>query len=450
MKICDGSIKIAGTVTPSSNLRGDIEETVQNINYRNCPVAANNEDYFKFATKSFIVPESIAGAPTIHIEELKANKSLKLPTNSDVVINTKEIQNNVTDSPLLEISCPACSNGDLPGGAHKCRICKKSVHALPSCSIADENEEEGYGQNRTCKECYKKNPVKGKKIKDVSKNKPSKLDKMASNGQMMLKTSIVDRLDLTSDYQSEETEITSLEGWKGLSLPPKKRLPGYYWKTHPDFPMQLNSSRMTQIGILKNGMDPSLKVTRVGKYIVALSNTCSFDGICQILATAYKDSLSYKDAIDRSNVVNSVLEVGKYIANNGVKQAAYKKRATVLATFIKNHTLKGGMLKVNCAMDCSSMIRQMKILPSVTEKYNCSSPHCPKPPTERHLPIIPAMFNENVTLCFKNLSALLNEGDVEDTNSCLLVMADISGVPPEFYIKDSAISTKVNFTCYVM
>ena len=53
-----------------------------------------------------------------------------------------------SSSTLLCVSC------DSECGAHKCRICNKSCHAIEPCSVNDhESEEEGYGAPVTCKKC---------------------------------------------------------------------------------------------------------------------------------------------------------------------------------------------------------------------------------------------------------------------------------------------------------
>lgn len=48
--------------------------------------------------------------------------------------------------------CIACSNGDLPSGAHKCMKCEKNVHIFPECSTG-VGDSEGYGEKRICKAC---------------------------------------------------------------------------------------------------------------------------------------------------------------------------------------------------------------------------------------------------------------------------------------------------------
>lgn len=49
--------------------------------------------------------------------------------------------------------CPDCSNGRLPGGAHRCVKCKKAVHIIyNSCSRSISNEE-GYEEKRICVNC---------------------------------------------------------------------------------------------------------------------------------------------------------------------------------------------------------------------------------------------------------------------------------------------------------
>lgn len=56
-------------------------------------------------------------------------------------------------------TCPACSLGNMsdPEGSHKCKMCKRTVHAFPGCSEA--TGDEGYGQDRICCICVAKTPT---------------------------------------------------------------------------------------------------------------------------------------------------------------------------------------------------------------------------------------------------------------------------------------------------
>lgn len=110
--------------------------------------------------------------------------------------------------------------------------CGKAVHAIDSCSKPTEGSkdvEEGYGQKRICTRC-------NAECKDSLKRKD------ISNS---FKTSIVDRPDLTTNLGG--IEGNSVEGWKGLLLPPKKRTPAFYWRPNPDFPMLVECNKRSRL-----------------------------------------------------------------------------------------------------------------------------------------------------------------------------------------------------------
>lgn len=61
----------------------------------------------------------------------------------------EKIVDNVPESEASKESageCPPCSNGDKPGGAHKCAICGTNVHVLDTCSkpCTNEVDTDGY------------------------------------------------------------------------------------------------------------------------------------------------------------------------------------------------------------------------------------------------------------------------------------------------------------------
>lgn len=145
----------------------------------------------------------------------------------------------------------------------------------------------------------------------------------------------IERPDIIKDKGNKMvSEATTLEGWKGLALPPKKGAVGYYQKTNPDLPLLLQApSTVTKIGILKNGVNPSLRVIKHKTFFVTLVNTCSFDATCQLFATSYSDSTKYKAAINQSNTVNKILGVAKYLATKGVNNTTYKKSQLIKKEF---------------------------------------------------------------------------------------------------------------------
>jgi hypothetical protein len=48
--------------------------------------------------------------------------------------------------------CVVCGK---KAGAHKCRNCQKTCHAIPPCSAQEEGADEGFGTDVLCQHCSK-------------------------------------------------------------------------------------------------------------------------------------------------------------------------------------------------------------------------------------------------------------------------------------------------------
>ena len=152
------------------------------------------------------------------------------------------------DQDLMNLSCPACNNGDIPTGAHLCAICKNAVHVIDECSLPF-GDEEGYGEQRICKKC------------SVEKSTP---DILASS---------------------------QIENWRGLAKQKsRKRTAKYLGQNVRAIQDSLSYTKNRNIPILKNGSIISLGPIKLGKQIFSIINTCAFDSIFQIMLAA---SLNY-------------------------------------------------------------------------------------------------------------------------------------------------------------
>lgn len=65
----------------------------------------------------------------------------------------KRIQKCVENYTSRIPECTFCKSGNLPGGAHRCIICKKAIHMFPECSEPVNGSEEGFSQQRICTKC---------------------------------------------------------------------------------------------------------------------------------------------------------------------------------------------------------------------------------------------------------------------------------------------------------
>lgn len=137
-------------------------------------------------------------------------------------------------------ACPACADGNMPSGAHKCHSCKKNVHVLVQCSVSI-GAEEGYGELRKCIPCYRS--VKGRSEQSEPTQEINEQEKLTQN---------------------------------------KRSTNGKYVRPQPNFgpvnkkviPLLLNAS--------KSKTDYSVKNNRI-----KLSNTCAIDSVIQLIAAAY-------------------------------------------------------------------------------------------------------------------------------------------------------------------
>lgn len=135
--------------------------------------------------------------------------------------------------PLVERSCIACANGDMPGGAHLCIECNTAVHIFPECSVPLQEEKEGYGEKRICKKCA------------------------------------------TIAHASNE---------------PKHRRPAKYLGARKDdIKDSLLWEKNRPLPVMRNGNDPYLAEVRIDDRSVSLRNTCAFDSLLYLVVIAATD-----------------------------------------------------------------------------------------------------------------------------------------------------------------
>lgn len=140
-----------------------------------------------------------------------------------------------------------CRNGGEPGGAHRCIECDKAVHILPCCSVSI-GDEEGYGERRLCNACVRSR----KSLRTSSPILPS--------------------------VSQAVSEMEYNESWNKT----KKKTTSKYMKTAPNWSLNLNIQKKVKLGILQNGNLSNTTYKIDDKQKVALTNTCTFDSICQV------------------------------------------------------------------------------------------------------------------------------------------------------------------------
>lgn len=137
--------------------------------------SGNAESAFKNIKQSLaeIIPTSVDNFVKHHLQMIDGDvkeasqKYLTFvgSTKSSAKMNQTSInessKDESTDEEISNKTCPACSNNDLPTGAHTCVQCGKNVHIFPECSVSI-GESEGYGERRKCINCSKSKKRKSK------------------------------------------------------------------------------------------------------------------------------------------------------------------------------------------------------------------------------------------------------------------------------------------------
>lgn len=175
-------------------------------------------------------------------------------------------------------SCIACSMGNFPTSDRKCFMCKKNIHHLDGCSIALNNEEEGYAEKRICLDCFNLN------VQPDNFNEYNKQTSNVEDAQFELQNS--NKPEFTQESLSPQNNK------KNYRKPAK-----YLGERKSDVSDSIRWNKNKCVPVIKNGNNVSLsKVSLQGKE-VALRNTCAFDSIFYILMIAVEDFPHLKDKV---------------------------------------------------------------------------------------------------------------------------------------------------------
>lgn len=155
---------------------------------------------------------------------------------------TKSVDSSEINKAVASNECPACQNGDTPGGAHLCIKCKKPIHALPGCSVSF-GDEEGHGQKRICMACS------------------SKL-RTTNSDNNILQTAV--EMNYKEEWNKTHQKSTSK-----------------YLSSAPNWHLNTNIEKKVTLGILQNG-NKCTTTHKIDGQAVGLCNTCAVDCICQV------------------------------------------------------------------------------------------------------------------------------------------------------------------------
>lgn len=270
--------------------------------------------------------------------------------------------------------CPACSDQNLPTGAHKCTDCNKSVHLLSGCSYPlPFSQEEGYGQQRLCKNCY------------------------------------IRRENFSEDQ--------AVENWKGLALPPKKRKRSSYLEPNEEFKnIDFSSKRNSNpIGLLRNG-NTDLKPILWNGVNVILTNTCAYDSIIQIFSSAFSDSKNYENYV-YSLCTDTVFQIIKDVALSSITSRTYYLRILLLRTFCESFLLPNQMLQIKSECTAKTAAKNLfSKFPSFKRNVKCTNSECNFQHTE-NISVITVMLSTSTIHNLKEqILMFLNSSQTKCTN----------------------------------
>lgn len=225
-----------------------------------------------------------------------------------------------------DIVCSSCQL-QLPASEDKCSLCNNVVHMNDSCRKYVEDK-------LLCCHCF-----------NANKNKQCVLD------------------------------VLHEENWRGKNVPPKKRIRESYLDPQTEFlEIDFSKKKVTPVGLLRNGHLIHLKPVKFKNCSILLSNTCGFDSISQIFATAYCDSKSFQTYLE-SIVGNEFITFVLHMIKKGVCASTYKKRADCFLTWPRTE-LAQGLTKINGEATISEVLDHFfhATLFSVEYIENCK--HC--------------------------------------------------------------------------
>lgn len=145
------------------------------------------------------------------------------------------------------------------------------------------------------------------------------------------------KIEPNASHTEQDTEVEApsvekdpIENWKGLSVPPKKRLsyltPCSEW-LHADTNLK---RKRTKINVLKNGNYHAKTPITVDKVPISVTNTCAFDSFCQCLCSAFCDSGPFCHYLNKVHTKIEMFDLVQAIVTKGVGKDAYAKRAKML------------------------------------------------------------------------------------------------------------------------
>lgn len=178
--------------------------------------------------------------------------------------------------------------------------------------------------------------------------------------------------DISVTSTSEIIELRQKENWKNRSKSPKKRK-SLYLTNHPEIKAKRTSKLNITIDNVRNGNCLNPTPVKIGGKTIKykLINTCPFDAVLQAIATVYIDSIIFANYVD--SLKFPMLELSKYLVNNGANLELYKQRAKILENTGRKRRLICGLMELDCQFNVTNLIEiLMKDAPSIWEYHTCN------------------------------------------------------------------------------
>lgn len=171
-------------------------------------------------------------------------------------------------------------------------------------------------------------------------------------------------------------EQSAVENWRNAAkVCSKKRTTKSYLE--PTSELLYNSydkflNKVSPIGVMTNGNNCDLLPIKMEDgYFVVLRNTCGFDSLVQLLATAYCDSLGFKELISVNTSKVDVCHVVENLVKSGVTKKTYRLRAELLrkeCTVYEEHPNK--IVSIDVGDSIHNILKTLH-LPCALKVLNC-------------------------------------------------------------------------------
>ncbi|KAJ1518897.1 hypothetical protein ONE63_011493 [Megalurothrips usitatus] len=261
-----------------------------------------------------------------------------------------------------ESGCPSCTKDIYPDGEYSCFYCSAGIHLNSMCSV----EVEGLSQedkNVACIACSRKTERERLAIMEQQAN----------------------------------------DNWRGLSETKKRKRKSYLEKNSEWLSIDLNDNRSTvPVSLLKNGNSNELKPIKIKQESFVLTNTCPFDSVLQILATAFCDSADFQEYV-RGSGSWELSGLIMQMATKGANQSTYRQRALLLKDHFPSRTVLGiQSVEIACHVERMLSVTSMNA-PSGTQKIECTSSRCPRKYVEKEIATFTVPITKNNLKCIEEV-----------------------------------------------